>query len=369
MKIFAVGGAVRDAILSLECSDRDFVVVGSTEAEMLSLGFKNVGAAFPVFLHPETGDEYALARKERKIGTGYHGFAVEFDPTVTLEEDLSRRDLSINSIAQDLETGEFIDPFNGISDLKNGVLRHTSSAFKEDPLRVIRLARLFARFSDFTIATETLMVVGEVVDGGELNALPNERFWAEIEKMFKQSDTPHRFFSALWNFGVFDKVDFFRDTFGTISAHKALKEFRAILNIVNREPVDDRLSMFVALAASWDAKQAGQACPTNVSKLTKAVKLVRMLDEASPKNVFDILMNIRGFSAQSALAPNLIRVLDIGERAGMNFAIGATALEFARAGGMDISSELFPDLEGRALGNAIDAARLISIANIMKAFK
>jgi tRNA nucleotidyltransferase (CCA-adding enzyme) len=155
MKTYLVGGAVRDMLMGLEPKDKDYVVVGSSADEMLAAGFEKVGADFPVFLHPETGDEYALARREKKTGTGYLGFTSEFGADVTLEEDLGRRDISINSMAID-DKGNLIDPFNGQEDLKNKTLRHTSNAFEEDPVRVLRLARFRARFGpDWVIAPET----------------------------------------------------------------------------------------------------------------------------------------------------------------------------------------------------------------------
>jgi len=161
MKIYRVGGSVRDELMGIEPKDHDFLVTGSSFQEMLSLGFKQVGKSFPVFLHPETGDEYALARRERSTGPGHSDFAVEFTPDVTVEEDLRRRDLTINSIALDLETGEYIDPYGGREDIKNKILRHTSDAFAEDPLRPLRVARFLARFGpSWTVAPELMSVIG-----------------------------------------------------------------------------------------------------------------------------------------------------------------------------------------------------------------
>lgn len=179
-KIYLVGGAVRDLLLGLSPKDRDYVVVGATEEWMLDQGFKKVGAAFPVFLHPETGEEYALARTEVKSGKGYHGFSVKFDPSVTLEDDLKRRDLTINAMALS-EDQRFIDPFNGQVDLKNKVLRHTSEAFAEDPLRVLRVARFAARYG-FEVAPETLALCRKIVAAGELALLSRERVWVELYK-------------------------------------------------------------------------------------------------------------------------------------------------------------------------------------------
>ena len=179
MQIFQVGGAVRDEWLGLPSKDRDYVVVGATVDEMLANGFTPVGKDFPVFLHPKTQEEYALARTERKSGQGYKGFSFFAAPEVTLAEDLARRDLTINAIAKSAD-GELIDPFNGLADLKNRVLRHVGPAFVEDPVRLLRVARFSARFSDFSIAPETLALLRQMVEKGEIDHLVPERIWQEI---------------------------------------------------------------------------------------------------------------------------------------------------------------------------------------------
>lgn len=200
MKIYLVGGAVRDVLLGKRPKDRDYVVVGSTAEEMLSLGFEQVGADFPVFLHPDTKEEYALARKERKQGVGYHGFEVDFSPTITLEEDLMRRDLTINSMAM-TENGTLIDPWGGKSDLENKVLRHTSDAFRDDPVRVLRIARFTARFPDFSIASSTWRFMEQMVAEGELDHLTPERVFAEFKKGLMDI-TPSRMFRTLHMTGI-----------------------------------------------------------------------------------------------------------------------------------------------------------------------
>ncbi len=184
MKIYLVGGAVRDALLGLPPGDRDWVVVGSTQAEMEAQGFKAVGRDFPVFLHPRSGEEYALARTERKSGRGYRGFVVDADPSVTLEEDLQRRDFTINAIARDQDSGELVDPWGGVRDIQQRVLRHVGPAFVEDPLRVLRAARFLARFAPlgFTLAPETAALMRQIAESGELEALVPERIWQETRK-------------------------------------------------------------------------------------------------------------------------------------------------------------------------------------------
>jgi len=198
MKIFLVGGAVRDELLGLPVRERDWVVVGALPQELLDLGFRPVGKDFPVFLHPQTNEEYALARTERKTGPGYRGFDTRFSPDVTLEQDLERRDLTLNAIAKDPDTGALIDPFGGAKDLRNATLRHVSAAFVEDPVRVLRAARFAARFAPqgFTIAPETMDLMRDIAQRGELAALVSERVWQETHKALLQP-APWKFFGVL----------------------------------------------------------------------------------------------------------------------------------------------------------------------------
>ncbi len=194
MKTYLVGGSVRDEILGLPVTDHDYVVVGSSPDEMIQLGYRPVGKDFPVFLHPESQEQYALARTERKVSRGYKGFEVYASPEVTLQEDLARRDLTINSIAKD-QDGNIIDPFDGVADLEAGLLRHISPAFTEDPVRVLRTARFAARFG-FRIAPETLALMSEMVHNGEVDALVPERMWQELARGLMERK-PSRMFYAL----------------------------------------------------------------------------------------------------------------------------------------------------------------------------
>ncbi|HJL81614.1 MAG TPA: multifunctional CCA tRNA nucleotidyl transferase/2'3'-cyclic phosphodiesterase/2'nucleotidase/phosphatase [Gammaproteobacteria bacterium] len=206
MEIYLVGGAIRDRLLDLPSGEKDWVVVHATPSEMKHLGYKQVGKSFPVFIHPETGEEYALARKEVKTGTGYHGFDFDANPDITLEEDLSRRDLTINAIAENKD-GEIIDPFKGREDLSKRVLRHVSEAFKEDPLRVLRIARFRAKLFnlDFNIADETKQLVAKIVASGELSSLVPERVWMETKKALNESRFD-QYFKTLIEFGAFDQI-------------------------------------------------------------------------------------------------------------------------------------------------------------------
>lgn len=206
MNTYLVGGAVRDKLLGLPVSERDWVVVGATAQEMTALGYQAVGKDFPVFLHPETKEEYALARTERKTAPGYTGFEICADPGISLEEDLLRRDLTINAMAENAH-GELIDPYGGREDLDNGLLRHVSPAFSEDPVRILRVARFAARFAryGFHVAHDTNALMRRMVDNGEVDYLVAERVWAEFDKTLG-CDTPAQFFDVLAGCGALEKL-------------------------------------------------------------------------------------------------------------------------------------------------------------------
>lgn len=204
MQIYQVGGAVRDSLLGLPVKDRDYVVVGATPEQMLAAGYRPVGKDFPVFLHPQTQQEHALARTERKIGKGYKGFNVYAAPEVTLEEDLARRDFTMNAIAQ-AEDGSLIDPFNGRLDIQKKTLRHVTEAFSEDPVRILRAGRFLARFTDFTVAPETLALMRSMVAAGEVDALVPERVWQELAKGLMEKQ-PSRMFEMLRDCGALEVI-------------------------------------------------------------------------------------------------------------------------------------------------------------------
>ncbi len=204
MKIYTVGGAVRDALLGLPVNDRDYVVVGATPGDMIARGYRPVGKDFPVFLHPTTHEEYALARTERKTAPGYKGFVFHTAEDVTLEQDLVRRDLTINAIAQ-AEDGGIVDPFGGQQDIKEKVFRHVSSAFAEDPVRILRVARFAARFTDFTVAPETNLLMQQMVAAGEVDALVPERVWQELARGLMEKK-PSRMFEVLRACGALARI-------------------------------------------------------------------------------------------------------------------------------------------------------------------
>lgn len=252
MKIYKVGGCVRDHLLGLNPKDIDYVVVGATPEEMLALGFQQVGAAFPVFL--KDGEEYALARKERKTGVGYNGFDVVFDTSVTLEEDLSRRDLTINSMAMDMDTGEIIDPFGGRHDLAQGVLRATSDAFAEDPVRVLRTARFAARYG-FTIAADTVGLMRVIAP--ELVHVPQERIWAEFEKGLSERN-PARMFEALE----------YCDALWVTPLAPYRKWLYKLRDVVDSTPMHARFALVAAGFTDGDYERC--KIPTHFSRIAKA---------------------------------------------------------------------------------------------------
>ena len=206
LEVYLVGGAVRDRLLGLPVQERDYVVVGATAAELRARGFQQVGRDFPVFLHPDTKDEYALARTERKTAPGYHGFTVHADPDVTLEQDLERRDLTINALAQDPQ-GRLTDPYGGRADLEQRLLRHVSPAFAEDPVRILRVARFAARLEPlgFRVADETLGLMRAMVAAGEVDALVPERVWQELVRALGEA-RPSRFFEVMRDCGALERL-------------------------------------------------------------------------------------------------------------------------------------------------------------------
>lgn len=254
MEIYLVGGAVRDELLGLEIRERDWVVVGATPAQMLKQGFRQVGRDFPVFLHPMTREEYALARAERKQGHGYLGFEVQADPGISLEEDLKRRDLTINAMARDAEGRRLIDPYHGLADLENRLLRHVSDAFVEDPVRLLRIARFAARFAHlgFEIAPETMELLRQMVNSGEVNHLVPERVWQEIAKAL-ETQRPQRFFQVLCECGAMAVV--LPELAGLCEEDESLERLARVTN----QTSEPRLS-FASLCFGLETEQIQSLC-------------------------------------------------------------------------------------------------------------
>ena len=360
MKIFLVGGAVRDKLLGLEPSDRDFVVVGAKPEDMINAGFEQVGMGFPVFLHPTTREEYALARREKKVGLGYTGFEFDTSTEVTLVEDLERRDLTINSMAEDLD-GSLIDPFGGLADLRQRVLRHTSMAFVEDPLRVVRLARFFARYETFTIADETMELATQVVDSGELDELPDERFWRELDKVFGEGADLGRFFGMLHEVDALRKVDFFKRLFGENCWD--VGHFSHIVRVANGsltwEP-ELRAGMFGAVVAPEEP--IGLFHLARAAHAHRALWLVRSLPKAyTALDVLNLLSKIRAFASECKHAEDLVKVMTIACTAGEWLPLSPKKIANAVAAGRYITSEPFQHLTGKAIGDAMAQARVVVI--------
>ncbi len=306
MEIYLVGGAVRDKLLGLPVKERDWVVVGTTVDDMLAEGYKQVGKDFPVFLHPDSHEEYALARTERKSGHGYKGFLVHAEPDVTLEEDLKRRDLTVNAIAES-KNGDLIDPFNGQDDLNAGLLRHVSPAFAEDPVRILRVARFAARFDKFGfhVAHKTNALMRQMVADGEVDYLVPERVWAELEKAL-QTDRPHIFFKVLRGCGaleiLFPEIDneYSADN-GTHDQQDDNTALLALEQTAHYSP-DPRVrfsSLLLSLASNNTSKQRQQIADSICSRIktpneyrefaVRAIQLEHLANSSTAEQLSELL--------------------------------------------------------------------------------
>ena len=342
MKVFTVGGAVRDELLGLPVKERDYVVVGATPEEMVKQGFKPVGKDFPVFLHPKTHEEHALARTERKSGRGYKGFTVYAAPEVTLEEDLKRRDLTINAIAR-AEDGTLIDPFHGQKDLKDGVLRHVSEAFAEDPVRILRVARFAARFG-FKVHPETMALMRRMVAEGEADYLVPERVWQEFAKGLAEPH-PALMFDVLERSGLRAKL---------------LPELKSIpKEIFGSVPM-----RFARLAWPLEEAQVNALCdrlraPNEVRELALAVsRSKKKLEKSTPEGLLDLFKATDAFRRPERFAELLevARLADPGvDKARIERALRAAA---AVNGGAIAAKASSPD----QIPKLLDEARLKAIA-------
>jgi tRNA nucleotidyltransferase (CCA-adding enzyme) len=297
LKTYQVGGAVRDRLLGLPVHDIDYVVVGSSVKEMLGNGFRPVGSHFPVFLHPQTQHEYALARTERKTAPGHQGFIFHADPSIQLEDDLKRRDLTINAMAQEVNAsgeliGHLIDPYQGTVDLEQGIFRHLSDAFSEDPLRVLRVARFAARFPTFTIAPETLAIMKHMVSKDELKTLSKERIWQELARALR-SQAPQRFIDVLEECGALEEIwpTAFTVQWRNMSSRK---EMLAQLNqVVGIHPeIDKRLAILLKKLKPGDISTWGGELrvPNEITEYCFAVAEFEACHEfvLSPQIVLDL---------------------------------------------------------------------------------
>lgn len=278
MEIYLVGGAVRDKLLNIPVKDKDYLVVGSSPQEMLDLGFKPIGNDFPVFLHPKTKEEYALARTERKDGTGHKGFIFYASQEVKLEQDLERRDITINAIALD-NNNNYIDPFNGIDDLKNRVIRHVSPAFEEDPLRVLRVARFKAKLNSFSIHDETLNLMHKIAESGEIQTLSSERVMIELLRGFEQEDA-FSMLEVLSNCGaiglIFPEIDFKKNK-------EKIKKILSLSHHLCESSPNKRLLLFLFII-NFDKNKLDNKIYENIKKLllpSSEKKLVELIEKNS----------------------------------------------------------------------------------------
>jgi len=405
MKTYLVGGSVRDNLLGLAIKDRDWVVVGSSPEEMLEQGYQAVGKDFPVFLHPKTHEEYALARTERKSGKGYKGFTVYAAADVTLEQDLERRDLTINAIAQ-AEDGTLIDPFNGQQDLKNKVLRHVSPAFVEDPVRVLRIARFAARFG-FTIANETKQLIQQMVRNKELDHLVAERVWQELAKALS-TDQPSLFFTALRDAGalktLFPEID---GLFGVPQVKKWHPEVDTgihVMMVIDQAAKlsDDLTVRFAALCHDLGkATTPADVLPHHYGHEARSINLTKTLCQRLrvPKEIESLALNVAEyhthvhllFEMKPATILKVIEALDSFRRPERfeHYLLAAEADTRGRTGYedldvptvtafrkyfkvvQDITAKQFVDqgLEGIAIAEALRKARIAAIKKELLADK
>lgn len=363
MEVFLVGGAVRDTLLGHPPKDRDYVVVGATPDDMLENGFTKVGADFPVFL--KDGEEYALARQERKVGPGYNGFETHFEPNVTLEDDLVRRDLTINAMAQALDKTSIIDPFGGVEDLKNGVLRHVSEAFAEDPVRVLRVARFRARYN-FAVAPETMDLMRELVKAGELDHLTPERVWAELEKAMME-DHPSAFFWTLQECGAMDVLF---PEFGRSLLNSGYYLKKAALRKYHFE---NRVMLLTCMANAndIDVMLKRLKAPTDIIRLCfKFNNLIALVKDCTSslegKDVFDLLITLDAYRRSDDFYKIARVSLLVGDDRFQN-QVNRLLECFSASKGINFAAlpeEARNSLKGPDIGDAINEARLEVIKKI-----
>jgi tRNA nucleotidyltransferase (CCA-adding enzyme) len=360
MEVYAVGGAVRDELLGLEVKDRDYVVVGATPEEMIRLGYKPVGKDFPVFLHPLTREEYALARTERKSGPGYKGFVVHAAPDVTLEDDLARRDLTINAIARD-EAGRIIDPFGGAADLREGVLRHVGPAFVEDPVRVLRVARFAARYG-FAVAPETRALMREMAASGEVDALVPERVWQELSRGLMEP-APRRMFAVLDECGALVRV---LPEWRFLDAVRVLAAVDAAAG--RRLPLPVRYAALFAAASPELAEQAAERlrAPSDCRELaalaarwSATIARVMTLDAEA---LVDLLQRLDAFRRPDRFEA----LLAVCECAGVADAPGLERLRGAAAAARAVDAGAVAQAQPADVAAAVRAARLRAVAALVQ---
>jgi len=390
MQIYLVGGAVRDALLNRKVVERDYVVVGATPEEMLSQGFTQVGKDFPVFLHPKTQEEYALARTERKSGKGYTGFVCDASSSVTLEEDLLRRDLTVNAIAQD-NLGNLIDPYGGKKDLENRLLRHVSEAFSEDPLRVFRVARFATRYAylGFTIATETMALMQSMAQSGELSTLSAERVWQETKRSLLEK-TPHVFFTVLnqahglndWFTELERNVDTALETLKTAVALEKAENESVVKYTGSETPLPESsdsetarlITRFTALLTHLSEEEAKQLCSrlkvqNQVSEIVSlACKFKGFLLNAqnSPADLLALFNSCDAWRREERFTLLLSAFAPYAHNKGVDWQHQQKRIEnaLAAANQVNVQDIIATGVKGPEIKDALNRAKLSAIASI-----
>lgn len=370
MKVYLVGGAVRDELLGIEPKEKDWVVVGTTPEDMLRLGYKQVGKEFPVFLHPKTGEEYALARMERKVAPGYAGFKFNSAQGVTLEEDLQRRDLTINAIAKTPE-GQLIDPYHGQQDLKQKILRHISPAFEEDPVRILRIARFAARYAErgFTIAAETYDLMKKMVAVGEVDALVAERVWKELERALGEVN-PEVFFEVLDKCGALAKL------FPLLTAQEGLwlsaksKGMKALRQAVKLRA--NTVIRFSVLLYDFPKKDITYLCrryclPTEYQDMALLVNQYYpeclQFCSRSAENILTIFLATDAFRRENRFNIFLDACSVIAESQNENFPRADIGKIYAAVKAVDVKELIGQGLKGAEIGAKLEVKRLRTIKN------
>lgn len=380
MLVYLVGGAVRDALLNRKVVERDYVVVGATPQEMLSQGYTQVGKDFPVFLHPKTQEEYALARTERKSGKGYTGFVCDASSTVTLEEDLLRRDLTVNAIAQD-NLGNLIDPYGGKKDLENRLLRHVSEAFSEDPLRVFRVARFATRYAylGFSIANETMALMQSMAQSGELNTLSAERVWQETKRSLLEK-TPHVFFTVLHQaHGLSDwfaELEKNLDTaLATLKTAVALEKAENESLAKSTDSETARLILrFTALLTHLNEEEAKQLCSrlkvqnqvSEIVSLACKFKGFLLNTQNSPADLLALFNGCDAWRREERFTLLLGAFAPYAHNKGINWQHQKKRIEQALAAAKQVNVQdiIATGVKGPEIKDALDQAKLSAIATV-----
>jgi len=380
MQVYLVGGAVRDALLNRKVVERDYVVVGATPEEMLSQGFTQVGKDFPVFLHPKTQEEYALARTERKSGKGYTGFVCDASSSVTLEEDLLRRDLTVNAIAQD-NLGNLIDPYGGKKDLENRLLRHVSEAFSEDPLRVFRVARFATRYAylGFTIATETMALMQSMAQSGELSTLSAERVWQETKRSLLEK-TPHVFFTVLNQ--AHGLNDWFTELERNLdTALETLKTAVDLEKVENESVVKDTdtetarlITRFTALLTHLNEEEAKQLCSrlkvqnqvSDIVSLACKFKGFLLNAQNSPADLLVLFNGCDAWRREERFTLLLSAFAPYAHNKGIDWQFQRKRIENAlsAANQVNVQDIIATGVKGPEIKDALNRAKLSAIASI-----